>query len=383
LVGLLTIASRPEACSHGSGQYNAAWTRGQHRAPTDDVADPPRPFRIATVQAAPVFLDRAATIDKACALIARAAAEGARLALFPECFVPAYPFWVWHVPAGDTTTLRELYAELVAEAVTVPGPDVDRLAAAARRHGIAVAMGVNERNAEASGTSLYNSLLLIDEDGRLRGCHRKLVPTAGERLVHAPGDGSTLAVHDLGWARVSGLVCWENYMPLARYALYAWGAQVHLAPTWDRGEPWLSTLRHVAKEGRVYVVGAGMPLRREDVPSRLGFLERYFATGAPWINPGDSAIVSPDGKMLAGPAHEEETILYAEVEPPQLTGPRFQLDVAGHYARPDIFDLRVRRVARPVLRMVGEEAVEAAAEDGAERLDPDRPASPGTAVRAD
>lgn len=340
------------------------------------MADPSRPFRIAAIQAAPVFLDRAATIEKACGLTASAAAEGARLVVFPECFVPAYPFWVWHVPAGDTATLRELYAELVAEAVTVPGPDLDGLASAARRHHVAVAIGVNERNAESSGTSLYNSLVLIDEEGRLRGCHRKLVPTAGERLVHAQGDGSTLAVHDLGWARVSGLVCWENYMPLARYALYAWGAQVHLAPTWDRGEPWLSTLRHIAKEGRVYVVGAGMPLRREDVPGRLGFLERYVAGGGPWINPGDSAIVSPDGKLLAGPAHEEETILYAEVEPRQLTGPRFQLDVVGHYARPDVFDLRVRRESRPVLRMVAAEP-EAAAEQGVQLADPERPAPVG------
>jgi nitrilase len=309
-----------------------------------------RPLRVAAVQAAPVFLDRAATVEKACALVAAAAAGGARLAVFPEGFVPAYPFWVWHVPAADTATLRPLYAELVAQSLVVPGAETERLGAAARAAGIAVAIGVNERNAEASGTSLYNTLLLFDAEGRLRGRHRKLVPTAGERLVHAPGDGSTLAVHDLGWARVSGLVCWENYMPLARYALYAWGAQVHAAPTWDRGEPWLSTLRHVAKEGRVYAIGSCMALRRSDVPERCG-LDRWLPGGGEWVNPGDSAIASPDGKLVAGPAREQETILYADLDPLLLTGARYQLDVAGHYARPDVFELRVRRAPRPPVRL--------------------------------
>ena len=306
-------------------------------------------FRIAAVQTAPVFLRREATVEKVCERIATAAREGARLVVFPEAFVPTYPLWVWNVPAGETKTLRALYADLLEEAVTVPGPAIERLSEAARVAGVAVAIGVNERNVEASGTTLYNTLLLFDEQGQLRGRHRKLVPTGGERLVHAQGDGSTLGVHDLGFARVSGLVCWENYMPLARYALYAWGAEVHLAPTWDRGEPWLSTLRHIAKEGRVYVVGSCCAVRREDVPDVHG-LERWLPRTA-WLNPGDSAIVDPDGKLLAGPAHEEETILYAEVDPRAVRGPRFQLDVAGHYARPDVFELRVRRRARPLVEV--------------------------------
>jgi nitrilase len=318
-------------------------------------------FRVAAVQATPVFLDRAATVEKACRLVAEAGGAGARLALFPEAFVPTYPLWVWQVPAGDSATLRELYAELLAQAVTVPGPDTERLAAAARAAGVAVAIGVNERNVEASGGSLYNTLLLFDQQGRLRGRHRKLVPTAGERLVHAPGDGSTLAVHDLGWARVSGLVCWENYMPLARYALYAWGTELHLAPTWDRGEPWLSTLRHIAKEGRVYVLGSCSVVRRADVPDRFPFKERYLAAAGEWLNPGDSAIVSPDGKLLAGPVREQETILYAEVDPRQVRGPRYQLDVAGHYARPDVFELRVRRSPRPLVVELPAEEPEAEA----------------------
>ncbi|HEV8629961.1 MAG TPA: carbon-nitrogen hydrolase family protein [Thermoanaerobaculia bacterium] len=314
------------------------------------------PIRIAAVQATPAFLQREATVARACELIHEAARQGARLVVFPEAFVPTYPLWVWHVPAGDSITLRALHAELVDQAVVVPGPVTERLGDAARAAGAAVAIGVNERNVEASGTSLFNTLLLFDEQGRLRSRHRKLVPTGGERLVHAPGDGSTLAVHDLGWAKLSGLVCWENYMPLARYALYAWGAEVHVAPTWDRGEPWLSTLRHIAKEGRVYVVGCCSAVRREDVPDAYAFKGRYLPPAA-WVNPGDSAIVDPDGRLLAGPTHEEETILYAEVDLRVVRGARFQLDVAGHYARPDVFELRVRRQPRPLV---------AAAEDDSE-----------------
>ena len=303
----------------------------------------PTSFIVAAIQDAPVFLDRAATIDKACSLVREAATHGAKLIVFPEGFVPGYPLWVWHVPAGSTHELRALYAELVDQAVSVGDEATARLCEAARHHGVTLAVGINERNDEASGASLYNSLLWIGDDGSILGCHRKLVPTAGERLVHAQGDGSTLAVHHLGIGRVSGLVCWENYMPLARYALYSWGTQIHVAPTWDRGEPWVSTMRHIAKEGRVYVIGCCTAVRRGEIPDRVP----APPTGD-WINPGDSVIVNPDGKLIAGPLHDEQGILYAEVDPTQFVGPRWQLDVAGHYARPDVFRLLVQRPARSI-----------------------------------
>ncbi len=312
------------------------------------------PLKVAAVQAAPVFLDRDATIEKACRLIAEAGAAGARLAVFPEAFVPGYPLWVWFVPSGRTPVLRELYTELLESSVTVPSEATERLAAAAREAGVAVAMGINEVNAEASGTTLYNSILYIDGDGRLLGAHRKLVPTVGERTVWGQGDGNGLAVHRLPFGRVGGLICWENYMPLARYALYAWGVELYAAPTWDRGEPWLSTLRHIAKEGRCVVIGCCSAMRRSDVPDRLAFKEEFLPPALEWINPGDSAIVDPDGKLLAGPAHEREEILIAEIDPASLRGPRFQLDVAGHYARPDVFDLTVHRTPRPMVRVVEE-----------------------------
>ena len=305
-------------------------------------------FKVAAVQAAPVFLDREATTDKCCALLREAAANGARLVVFPEAFIPAYPLWVWHLPAGNTQALRALYTELLDQAVSLHDETVQKLCDTARQVSVYAVIGINERNDEASGTTLFNTLLYIGDDGRVLGKHRKLIPTAGERLVHAQGDGSTLAVFDTALGRLSGLICWENYMPLARYALYARGVQLYAAPTWDRGEPWLSTLRHIGKESRAYVIGCCSAVRRSDIPDRYAFKELLPAHE--WLNPGESAIVNPDGKIIAGPAHENETILYAEVDPAQLKGPRGQLDVAGHYARPDIFQLTVDTSEHPIVR---------------------------------
>jgi len=318
-------------------------------------------IRIAAVQACPVFMDRDATIGKACRLIAEAGAAGAQLAVFPEAFVPGYPLWVWFIPAGHTHPLREAYAELVANSVTVPSDATNRLCEAAARAGVAVAIGIDELNAEASGTTIYNTLLYVGADGRLLGKHRKVMPTGGERLVWGFGDGSDLEVYDLPFGRLGGLLCWENYMPLARYAMSAWGVQIHVAPTWDRGEPWLSTLRHIAKEGRCYVVGCCTPMRKADVPDRLSFKERYLGTVGDWINPGDSAIVDPDGKVVAGPASQQETILYADVDRDRIVGARWQLDIAGHYARPDIFELIVHRKPKPLLTISS--AAEASEDD--------------------
>ncbi len=312
-------------------------------------------FKIAAVQAQPVFLDLDATIGKACELIQKVGGEGAALAVFPEAFVPCYPLWVWFIPPGHTHPLRALYSELHANSLSIPSEATDRLCEAARNANVAVAIGVNERNTEASDSTLYNTILYIGSDGSILGRHRKLVPTSGERLVWGMGDGSDLEVYDLPFAKLAGLICWENYMPLARYALSAWGEQIHAAPTWDHGEPWLSSMRHIAKEGRCFVLSCCSPVRREDIPDRLPFKERYLDPASEWINPGDSVIVDPDGKVVAGPAKEQEAILYVEVSREQLVGPRLQLDVAGHYGRPDVFELRVHRRGRPFLTIIDEE----------------------------
>ncbi len=308
-------------------------------------------FKVAAVQATPVFLDREATIDKACELIATAGSEGARLIVFPEAFIPTYPEWVWGIPPGEQGLLNELYSELLTNSVTIPSDATDRLCEAANLANAYVVMGMSERNVEASGASLYNTLLYIDAQGEILGKHRKLVPTGGERLVWAQGDGSTLQVYDTPLGKLGGLICWENYMPLARYAMYAWGTQIYVAATWDRGQPWLSTLRHIAKEGRVYVIGCCIAMRKDDIPDRYSMKQKYYAEMDEWINIGDSVIVNPEGEFIAGPVRKLEEILYAEIDLRMVQGPKWMLDVAGHYARPDVFQLTVHTDVRQMIRV--------------------------------
>ena len=309
------------------------------------------PFKVAAVQAAPVFLDREATIDKACELINTAGREGARLIVFPEAFIPSYPEWVWSIPSGEQGLLNELYSELLTNAVTIPSDATNKLCEAAKLANAYVVMGMSERNVEASGASLYNTMLYIDAQGEILGKHRKLVPTGGERLVWAQGDGSTLQVYDTPLGKLGGLICWENYMPLARYTMYAWGTQIYVAATWDHGQPWLSTLRHIAKEGRVYVIGCCIAMRKDDIPDRYSMKQKYYAEMDEWINVGDSAIVNPEGHFIAGPVRKQEEILYADIDPRMVQGPKWMLDVAGHYARPDVFQLTVHTDVRQMIRV--------------------------------
>jgi nitrilase len=300
--------------------------------------------RIAVVQAAPVVLDRAGSLSKVCELIAKAAGQGAKLVVFPEAYVPTYPFWVWYLAPREHARLGELHAALVDQAVTVPGPELAPVQEAARQSGVFVALGVNERNAEASGTSLFNTVVLIGPDGEILAKHRKLVPTAAERLVWAQGDGSTLSPVSTELGRVGMLICWENYMPLARHALYAQGMDLLLAPTYDEGETCLCSVRHIAKEGRIYVASASMVLHREHVPQAYDLA----ALIAPreWIKEGDSAIAAPSGSLLAGPLRREEGILCADIDLQVVAASRWNLDVAGHYSRPDLFRFELRGKSR-------------------------------------
>jgi nitrilase len=313
---------------------------------------PDESFKIAAVQATPVFLNREATVAKACRLIAEAGGKGAKLIVFPESFIPVYPEWVWVVPSGRDRILSQLYGEMLDHAVAIPSETTERIGKAAKDAGSYVVMGVTERDTEASGASLYNTLIYFHPGGGILGKHRKLVPTGGERIVWAQGDGSTLETYDTPLGKIGGLICWENYMPLARYSMYAWGTQLYVAATWDRGEPWLSTLRHIAKEGRVYVIGCCIAMGKGDIPERFEH-KKLYAPERDWINDGDSAIVNPLGDIISGPISRKEEILYADVDPQLLQGPKWMLDVAGHYARPDVFELTVHREPRPMIKVAG------------------------------
>ncbi len=287
---------------------------------------------VAAVQATPVFLDRDATVEKTCRLVKEAAGAGASLIAFPETFIPTYPDWVWRLPAWhDAELVRRLYRE----SVTVPGPTVERLGSAAADAGAYVAVGVNE----IEGGTLYNTLLYLGPDGALLGRHRKLMPTGGERTVWGMGDGSTLDVVLTPFGVIGGLICWENYMPLARAAMYAQGVNIYLAPTWDNSDTWLATLRHIAKEGGCYVLGVAPLLRGSDVPAELR--GDTYGDDHDWMSRGLSAIIAPGGDVLAGPLTEQEGILYATVDAGLSNAQRRYFDAVGHYARPDVFSLHV------------------------------------------
>ena len=296
-------------------------------------------FIVATIQASPVFMDLEATIDKACILIRKAAKKGASLAVFPEVFVPGYPDWIWHISPGEMALQQELYARLLEQSVTIGSEETDRLCEAAKDAGIYVVIGVNEKNAQASGGSINNTLLFIDSEGNLFGQHQKLIPTVAERMIWGHGDASTVTVYDTDLCKVGGLICWENYMPLVRYALYEKGVELYLAPTYDEGETWNASMRHIAKEGRCFVSACCMVLKKEDVLKKLPELEPYYTSVGEWINKGNSLIADPDGKVLAGPLSAKEGILLAEIDLHMLRASKWNLDVAGHYARPDAFRL--------------------------------------------
>jgi nitrilase len=319
--------------------------------------------KVAAVQAAPVFLDLEASLDKALGLIEKAAAEGAQLVVFPEVFLPAWPAWVDEVLPGEDAAW---HLRLLDQSVVVPGPVTQRLGAAARTAGVHLVMGVNER--EAHGSTIYNTLVYLDPDGRLLGTHRKLMPTHAERLVWGMGDGSDLTVHPTEVGRVGGLICWENYMPLARFALYAQGIDLWVAPTLATHEPWVASMRHLAREGVCHVIGVAPAARFSQVPDSVPDRERLWRGAEPhgdWMLDGYSVIVDPAGTVLAGPLVREEGILYAELDLDAARARRRLFDPVGHYNRPDVFRLVVDDRPKPhlVSLVMAEPGLDAPSED--------------------
>jgi nitrilase len=302
------------------------------------------------VQAAPVVFDRDATIDRVRTLTADAASQGAKLVVFPEAFVSAYPKGLDFGArvGGRTPEGRRMFRRYFESAVDVPGPAVVAIGAIAREHSVYLVIGVIERD----GGTLYCTVLFFDSSGKLMGKHRKLMPTAMERLVWGMGDGSTMPVFDTPVGKIGAVICWENYMPLLRTAMYAKGIQLYCAPTVDDRDTWARSMQHIAFEGRCFVLSAVQYLRRgdcsEDYPAIQG------NDPATVLIRGGSVIVNPQGAILAGPNYDGEAILVADIDLNEIAEGKYDLDVVGHYARPDVFRLTVNERPTPAVSIYEE-----------------------------
>lgn len=304
----------------------------------------------AIVQIPPVFLDKNKTIESAVSMVGEAAGSGAELIVFTETFIPGYPTWIWRLrPGGDWNLSEDLHARLLNNAVNLESGDMRPLYQAARKHNVTVVCGIEERDGKLGRSTLYNTAVVIGADGSLLNRHRKLMPTNPERMVWGFGDASGLKVVDTPVGRIGTLLCWENYMPLARYALYSQGIEIYIAPTYDSGDDWIASLQHIAREGCCWVVGCGNLLRGSDLPDDFPEKSRLYPDPDEWVNPGDSVVVAPGGKIVAGPMRKEAGVLYCDIDLAKVAVARRALDVTGHYARPDIFKLHVNtRAQSPV-----------------------------------
>lgn len=306
------------------------------------------PCVVAAVQMTPAFMDRAATTDLVCERIGEAAAAGAGLVVFPEAVIPGYPRGLGFgaVVGSRAAAGRELFARYADQAIDLPGPETRRIGRAAREAGCRVAIGVIERAPRRHGGTLYCTLVYVGPDGEIEFRHRKLKPTGSERLIWGEGDGSGLGVVETPGGRIGGLICWENLMPLARAALYAKGVDIWLAPTADARDSWQATIRHIACEGRCFVISCNQFVTRDSLPA-----EWLDAADAERVEcRGGSAIIGPLGDYLAGPLYDTDGLLLAELDPGALTRARFDFDVDGHYARPDVFTLHVNETPAPMVR---------------------------------
>ncbi|MBW1782726.1 MAG: carbon-nitrogen hydrolase family protein [Deltaproteobacteria bacterium] len=307
--------------------------------------------KVAVVQASPILFNREATLEKACGLIREASEKGVDLILFPEAFIPAYPRGLGFgaVVGSRSGAGRRTFQRYWANAVDVPVAATEMLGEAAREAGVYLAVGVIERDSRFSKGTLYCTLLYFGTDGALLGMHRKLKPTGSERLIWGEGDGSTLTVLETNIGKVGGLICWENYMPLARMSMYGKGVEIYLAPTADPRDTWQATLQHIACEGRCFVLGCNQFLSKDMYPDDLEGLDE-LAELPEILCRGGSAVVSPLGEVLAGPLYDQEGILFADLDMGEIARGKFDFDAVGHYARPDVFQLVVNE--KPSLPVV-------------------------------
>lgn len=299
-------------------------------------------IEVAVVQSAPVLFDCEGSIEKAVQVVTEAGRAGARLVLLPEAYIPGYPRGLsFGMVVGNRSPQgRLLWKRYWENAVDVPGKATEALGAAAREAGVYLAVGVVERDAEYSRGTLFCTLLYFNPQGQLMGKHRKLKPTGSERLIWGEGDGSTMPVFETDIGRIGGLICWENHMPLARVAMYSKGVEIYLAPTADQRDIWQATLRHIAFEGRCFVLGCNQFVTKNMYPAELEASAEL--NDQPEIMcRGGSVVISPMGDVLAGPVYDKEAILYASLDLDEIVRAQLDLDVVGHYARPDVFQLLV------------------------------------------
>jgi nitrilase len=301
--------------------------------------------KVAITQKPPVLLDLQASLARAVETIEEAASNGAKLIVFPEAYLPGYPTWIWRLrPGGDIALGNEIHARLRANSVDLQAGDLEPIAQAAAQHQIVVVMGAHELESEFSGSTLFNALFVFDADGSLVNHHRKLMPTNPERMVWGMGDASGLKVVETAVGRVGCLICWESYMPLARFALYSQNIDIYIAPTWDNGDTWVASMNHIAREGGCWVLSTATAISGSDIPGDFPGKAQLF-DDQEWINTGGAVVVKPFGGIVEGPMHKEKAILYADIDLEAAKNARKSLDVTGHYGRPDIFRLSVDRNA--------------------------------------